>query len=142
MRSCSLGGTPPRKTSASVPRLTPLKSACTIASPAAATGRGSVRISPVPGAAIQKALARSCSMRVMPAAPDADALRGSALASILPAVVLGGLGAAALTEAAGLSQGYAWRAVALLLAGAALLLAGLRDHPHARFGLANQLTLL
>lgn len=82
-------------------------------------------------------------MRVMPAAPDVGALRVSALASILPAVALGGLAAAVLGETLGLTPPYAWRACALLLAGAVLLLLGLRaHHPHARYGAANQFTLL
>jgi phosphatidylglycerophosphate synthase len=81
-------------------------------------------------------------MRVMPAAPDAGALRGSALASILPAVALGSLVAAVLGEAAGLSAGYAWRAALQLVAGGTVLIAGLGSHPHPQFGVANQLTLL
>ncbi len=81
-------------------------------------------------------------MAVMPAAaPDAGALRSSALASILPAVALGGLAAALFAELAALSPGYLLRAVLLLGAGAVLLVTGLPAHPHARFGIANQLTL-
>jgi len=82
-------------------------------------------------------------MRVMPAAPDADALRSSALASILPAAALGMLAAAGIAEVGGLGAAYAWRALAFLGAGAAVLVLGLDAHlPHRRFGLANQLTLL
>jgi phosphatidylglycerophosphate synthase len=81
-------------------------------------------------------------MRVMPAAPDAGALRGSALASILPAVAVGSLVATVLGEAVGLSPAYAWRAALLLVAGGAVLVGGLGAHPHPRFGAANQLTLL
>lgn len=81
-------------------------------------------------------------MRVMPAAaPDAGALRSSALASILPAVTLGGLAAVAFGEIAALSPAYPLRALLLLGAGAVLLIVGLPAHPHARFGIANQLTL-
>ena len=57
MRSNSLGGTRPRKTSDSVPRLMPLKSVRTSTSPVAAGARGSLRISPRPGAATQNARA-------------------------------------------------------------------------------------
>lgn len=82
-------------------------------------------------------------MRVMPAAPDTDALRSSALASILPAAALGMLAAALIAELEGLGTGYAWRAFALLVAGAAILILGLNGHrPHRRFGFANQLTLV
>ncbi|MET0292771.1 MAG: CDP-alcohol phosphatidyltransferase family protein [Steroidobacteraceae bacterium] len=78
----------------------------------------------------------------MPATPDAGALRGSALASILPATALGGLGAVLFGEYAGLSSGYVLRAAIGLVAGAALLVIGLRAHdPHRHFGIANQLTL-
>lgn len=82
-------------------------------------------------------------MRVMPAAPDADALRSSALASILPAAALGMLAAAVIAELAGLGPLYIWRATLVLAAGTALLIFGLEAHrPHRRFGAANQLTLL
>src|SRR3989441_3472242 len=57
MRSYSLGGTRPRKTSASVPRLTPLYSARTTTSSADGSVSDSERISPRPGAAIQNARA-------------------------------------------------------------------------------------
>ena len=82
-------------------------------------------------------------MRVMPAAaPDAGALRSSAFASILPAVVCGGLAAVVFAEIAALSPGYLLRALLLLGAGAAVLLSGLHAHPFPRFGIANQLTLV
>jgi phosphatidylglycerophosphate synthase len=82
-------------------------------------------------------------MRVMPAAPDADALRSSALASILPAVALGMLAAAVIAEIAGFGAAYAWRAFAFIGAGAAMLVLGLGAHlPHRHFGAANQLTLV
>ena len=79
----------------------------------------------------------------MSAVPDADALRGSALASILPAAALGMLAAALLADRGGLAPAYAWRATALLAVGAAGLFLGLAAyHPHRRFGRANQLTLI
>lgn len=82
-------------------------------------------------------------MRVMPAAPDSDALRNSALASILPAAAFGLLAAALIGESAGLGPGFAWRALLLLAAGATVLMLGLAAHrPHRRFGAANQLTLI
>jgi phosphatidylglycerophosphate synthase len=85
-------------------------------------------------------------MRVVPGdtgVPEAGALRGSALASILPALALGGFAAVAFGEAAGLGTGYALRAALLLLGGGALLLAGLPAHaPHTRFGSANRVTLV
>jgi phosphatidylglycerophosphate synthase len=84
-------------------------------------------------------------MRVVPGdtgVPEAGALRGSALASILPALALGGFAAVAFGEAGGLGTGYALRAALLLLGGATLLLAGLPAHaPHTRFGGANRVTL-
>ncbi len=82
-------------------------------------------------------------MRVMPAALDADALRSSALASILPAAALGMLAAAAIAEVAGLGSAFTWRAIGVLAAGAAVLVLRLDAHrPHRRFGAANQLTLV
>ena len=50
-----LSGTAPRKTRLSVPRLIALAAARTTTSPGPASGSGAVRISPLPGAAIQKA---------------------------------------------------------------------------------------
>src|SRR3954447_9551802 len=59
MRSCSLGGTRPRNTSASVPRLMPLYNARATTSSAEQGGSASLRISPRPGEATQKARAAS-----------------------------------------------------------------------------------
>jgi len=76
----------------------------------------------------------------VPAAPGA--LRASALASILPALALGGAGALLLQELAALGPAYPWRAMGLLVAGATLLLANLRAHlPQQSFGAANRVTL-
>src|SRR3712207_2907483 len=52
-----LSGTPPRKTRASVPRLTPDHSVRTSTSSGPGRGRGTGRISPSPGARSQKAYA-------------------------------------------------------------------------------------
>lgn len=53
------------------------------------------------------------------------------------------LAAAGIAEVGGLGAAYAWRAMVLLAAGAAMLLLGLDAHrPHRRFGAANQLTLI
>src|SRR5437867_3690361 len=57
MRACSLCGTPPLNTSASVPRLTPVKSVCTSRSPSRHGGSSSSRISPRPGATTADAYA-------------------------------------------------------------------------------------
>jgi hypothetical protein len=59
IRARSPDGTWPPKTSASVPRLMPLKSALTTTSSVRGSGSASVRISPRPGAAIQNDLASS-----------------------------------------------------------------------------------
>jgi len=52
-----LGGTPPRKTSVSVPRLTPERSVLTRTSPSPGAGSGTGRISPAPGSRSQNASA-------------------------------------------------------------------------------------
>jgi hypothetical protein len=52
-----LGGTPPRKTSVSVPRLTPERSVRTTTSPRPGSGNVTGRISPRPGARSQNACA-------------------------------------------------------------------------------------
>lgn len=79
---------------------------------------------------------------MIPASAPAGALRTSALASILPALAIGGAAALVLQETAALGTGYPWRAVALLVAGAALLFAGLDAHlPQREFGAANRVTL-
>lgn len=70
------------------------------------------------------------------------ALRNSALASILPALVLGAAGAGAFAAQTGLSDAYLVRVTTLLAAGAVVLFVGLPAHaPHARFGAANRVTL-
>ena len=58
MASYWLGGTPPAKTSVSVPRLTPERRVRTSTSPAAGAGTATGRISPRPGSASQNA--RAC----------------------------------------------------------------------------------
>jgi hypothetical protein len=57
MASYWLGGTPPRKTSASVPRLTPLTSVRTTTSPSPGSGRSVHLISPEPGSRSHQARA-------------------------------------------------------------------------------------
>jgi class 3 adenylate cyclase len=57
--ACWLGGTPPRNTSVSVPRLTPDRSVRTTASPGPGSGSATGRISPRPGARSQNACASS-----------------------------------------------------------------------------------
>ncbi len=70
-------------------------------------------------------------------------LRVSALASILPAVALAGSLALAAVLALGLSPGYFVRTLVLASAGACIAYTGLGDaHPFARFGIANQVTLV
>ena len=54
-----LGGTPPRNTSVSVPRLTPDRSVRTTTSPRPGSGSATGRISPCPGARSQNACASS-----------------------------------------------------------------------------------
>ena len=54
-----LGGTPPRNTSVSVPRLTPERSVRTTTSPRPGSGSATGRISPRPGARSQNACASS-----------------------------------------------------------------------------------
>ena len=54
-----LGGTPPRNTSVSVPRLMPDRSVRTITSPRPGSGSAAGRISPRPGARSQNACASS-----------------------------------------------------------------------------------
>src|SRR3954466_3027097 len=55
-----LGGTPPRKTSVSVPRLTPDRKVRTTTSPCPGSGSVDRLISPDPGARSQNACAPSC----------------------------------------------------------------------------------
>ena len=57
--ACWLGGTPPRNTSVSVPRLTPDRSVRTSTSPRPGSGSATGRISPRPGARSQYACALS-----------------------------------------------------------------------------------
>ena len=56
------GGTPPRKTSVSVPRLTPERKVRTFTSPSSGAGNVTGLISPTPGARIQNACASACTM--------------------------------------------------------------------------------
>src|SRR5262245_11889622 len=67
MRSCSLAGTRPRKTSRSVPRLSAPWSARTLTSPACGVFAGSGRISACPGPTYHNAYA--CSARVLTITP-------------------------------------------------------------------------
>ncbi len=148
MRSCSLGGTRPRNTSASVPRLMPLYSARTTTSSGEGGGSASGRISPLPGEATQNARASSCigvnsgafrghvtipnvNLRIRVAAAGALACAGVAILAMLARRVLpvGGFYAA---KAAGTLA--AVTIIAAWTAGA--------HHPFSRFGPANQMTLV
>jgi phosphatidylglycerophosphate synthase len=77
----------------------------------------------------------------MAPAPHPSLLR-SALISILPAGLLTGLVGAFLTYMFGLDAAYLQKALAVFVAGAALVLVGLsKHHPFPAFGAANQVTV-
>src|SRR6185503_9790696 len=154
MRCRSLAGTRPANTSASVPRLTPLKSDRTTTSSPAGSASGSARNSPRPGSAIQNARASAAATGDtitfhpaqmistewhLPVAP----LRASAVT----ATVAGVAGAFVLAEASRsllpVGDLYAVKAAAIFAIVMLFALGFLaRDHPYPRFGPANQVTTL
>lgn len=75
------------------------------------------------------------------AAPHRAMTHGAALTAAALTLALGAL-ALALAAWAGLGADFAGRALAVFVVGAAIVLATLpADHPHPRFGPANQVTL-
>src|SRR5436190_15070234 len=148
MRSCSLGGTRPRNTSASVPRLMPLNSARTTTSSGDGGGSASGRISPRPGEATQNARASSCigvnsgafrrhvtipnvNLRIRVAAAGALACLGVATLALLASRTLpvsAFYAAKAVTTLAAVTIVAAWTVGA--------------HHPFARLGAANWMTLV
>ena len=146
MRSYSVGGTRPPKTSASVPRLIPLYSARTTTSPGEADGRGSVRISPRPGSAIQKA--RASFIRVNSGAfarhvtiPGVDIrvrVAAAGVAAGLGVAILATLGRRALPA----GDLYALRSASILAVPTIIAILTVRAyHPFDSFGPANWMTM-
>lgn len=66
----------------------------------------------------------------------------STLASLATCLAVAFAGGLALAEAAGLPAHIAWRGAAFFTVASIIVLLGLRDHAHPRFGLANALTAL
>src|SRR5947209_3579134 len=75
------GGTPPRNTSVSVPRLTPDLRLRTITSSRRGSDRVTVRISPQPGARSQNACASSCTGPTLPDLAASDGSRAAGTGS-------------------------------------------------------------
>src|SRR5262245_23965348 len=131
IRSYSLGGTRPLKTSASVPRLMPLKIARTTTSSPPGCGTGSSRISPRPGSTIQKALASVTERLRHQVASFCHAVQFDwffltvVAVDLLPASL------------------YAMKAAAVFAAVLVLVRAFVgRHHPFPTFGPANQVTMV
>ena len=138
MRVYSDGGTLPLNTRDSVPRLTPLNSACTISSSAPALASGACRISPHPGAVTQNESERSDMVE-----DGSRLLLKSALRSILAAMVLGVALAWQIDALIGLGGSLVVRTLVLLCIGALFVVWPLRaHHPFDRVGIANQITMM
>ena len=75
----------------------------------------------------------------LPSADRGQLLR-STFASLAVCLVLAFVGGLALADLVGLPRHVAWRGAALFAIASSLVLLGLRNHPHKRFGPANFLT--
>lgn len=128
----------PVKTSDSVPRLTPLNSACTMSSPAPGAASGVCRISPRAGPVTQNERERSDMLEE----EGSRLLLKNALRSILAVMLLAVTSAWLMDELLGLGGTLLSRALVLIAIGALLVFRPLRaHHPFDRLGAANHITM-